>query len=169
MQPMWLCIIPCRQFDETFENTQWRKVKQMQSMRLCIISSKLFEDAFKKPSKISKKCNQCGFASLWVNALRKHMEMHINAWNYENMIWLMQSTLYRVTQTMQHIYIEVPTNRKVGEQYFHCICRIKETLTRNVISIPFLLWPAYPADFSTWGSMISNVQPFPRPLCPFDT
>ena len=73
----------------------------------------------------------------------------------------MQSTLYRVTQKMQHIYIEVPTNRKVGEQYFHCICRIKETLTRNVISFPFLLRPAHPADFSTWGSMISNVQPFP--------
>ena len=32
MQPMWLCILLCRQFEDTFENTQWRKVKQMQPM-----------------------------------------------------------------------------------------------------------------------------------------
>ena len=30
MQPMRLCILLCKRFEETFENTQWRKVKQMQ-------------------------------------------------------------------------------------------------------------------------------------------
>ena len=29
MEPVWLCSITGRQFKETFENTQWRKVKQM--------------------------------------------------------------------------------------------------------------------------------------------
>ena len=38
MQPMWLCILSGRQFEDTFENTQWRKVKQMQPMWLCILS-----------------------------------------------------------------------------------------------------------------------------------
>ena len=29
MQPMWLCFVLCKRFEETFENTQWGKVKQM--------------------------------------------------------------------------------------------------------------------------------------------
>ena len=32
-----------KQFEERFENTQWRKVQKMQSMRLCLFWSKLFE------------------------------------------------------------------------------------------------------------------------------
>ena len=43
---MWLCILSGRRFKDTCENTQWRKVKQMQSMRLCILSGKQFEDTF---------------------------------------------------------------------------------------------------------------------------
>ena len=30
MQPVWLCIITCRSFEDTHENTHWRKVQQMQ-------------------------------------------------------------------------------------------------------------------------------------------
>ena len=29
MQPMWLCFLWGKQFEDTFEDTQWRKVKQM--------------------------------------------------------------------------------------------------------------------------------------------
>ena len=29
---MWVCILSCRRFEETFENKQWRKAKQMQPM-----------------------------------------------------------------------------------------------------------------------------------------
>ena len=43
MQPMWLCIFSSRQFEDTFENAQWRKVKQMQPMWLCIFSGRKFE------------------------------------------------------------------------------------------------------------------------------
>ena len=89
MQPMWLCIFSGRQFEETFENTQWRKVKQMQPMWLYIFSGRQFEDTFESAQRrkvkqmqpmwlcihsskqfedsfeISQKnqCNQCDFAS----------------------------------------------------------------------------------------------------------
>ena len=46
MHPMWLCIFWGRPFEETFENTQWRKVEQMQPMWVCILSGKPFEDTF---------------------------------------------------------------------------------------------------------------------------
>ena len=32
MQPMWLCLFSGRQFEETFENSQWGKDQQMQPM-----------------------------------------------------------------------------------------------------------------------------------------
>ena len=44
---MWLCLFSCRQFEDTFEKAQWRKVKQMQPMRLCLFSGKRFEETFK--------------------------------------------------------------------------------------------------------------------------
>ena len=40
MRSVWLCILSGRKFEETFKNTQWRKVKQMQPVRLCILSNK---------------------------------------------------------------------------------------------------------------------------------
>ena len=46
MQPVRLCILSCERFEETFENTHWRKTKQMQQMQFCILSGKLFEEAF---------------------------------------------------------------------------------------------------------------------------
>ena len=36
MQQVWLCIWWPKQFEGTFEKTQWRKFKQMQPMRLCL-------------------------------------------------------------------------------------------------------------------------------------
>ena len=43
---MWLCILLGRPFEETSENTQWRKVKQMQPMWLCIVWDKRLEEAY---------------------------------------------------------------------------------------------------------------------------
>ena len=37
----------CRQFKEAFENTQWRKVKQMQPVLLWIISCRQFKETLK--------------------------------------------------------------------------------------------------------------------------
>ena len=41
---MWICVSSCKQFEETFENTQWRKVQPMQPIWLCILSGKWFEE-----------------------------------------------------------------------------------------------------------------------------
>ena len=46
MRPMWLCIFRCAQFEDTFENTQWRKDQQMQPVRLCVPSGRRFEETF---------------------------------------------------------------------------------------------------------------------------
>ena len=43
MQPMWLCILSCRPFKDTPENTQRGKIKQMQAVRLCLFWPKFFE------------------------------------------------------------------------------------------------------------------------------
>ena len=51
MQPMWLCILSGGQFEDIFENAQWRKVKWMQSVWFCNILDKLLEDAYDKPRK----------------------------------------------------------------------------------------------------------------------
>ena len=47
MQPMWLCLFSYRPFEATFENAQWRKVKQMQPMWLCLFSCTEFEGSLK--------------------------------------------------------------------------------------------------------------------------
>ena len=40
MQPIWLCLFSGRPFEETFENPQWWKVKQMQPIWLCFFPCK---------------------------------------------------------------------------------------------------------------------------------
>ena len=40
------CNSPRKPFKATFENSQWRKVQQMQPMRLCLFSGKPFGDSF---------------------------------------------------------------------------------------------------------------------------
>ena len=49
MQPVWFCILLCKRFVETFENTQWRKAKKMPPMWLCILSGRQVEDTFENP------------------------------------------------------------------------------------------------------------------------
>ena len=46
MWPVWLCILWSKQFEETFENTQRGKVKQMQIVQLCILACRQPEDSF---------------------------------------------------------------------------------------------------------------------------
>ena len=47
---MWLCLLWSNLFEKkTFENPQWRKVKQMQPMWLCFFSGRRFEDTFENP------------------------------------------------------------------------------------------------------------------------
>ena len=46
MQPMQICLFSGRKFEDTFENAQWREIKQMQPMRFCIFSGRQFEKTF---------------------------------------------------------------------------------------------------------------------------
>ena len=57
VQPMWLCLLWIRLFEETFERARWRK---------------------------TIKSNHCDFASLWANALTKHMKMHVKVWHQKD-------------------------------------------------------------------------------------
>ena len=42
-------------FEETFEETQWGKVKQMQKMRTCVSPSRQFEDTLNNTQQIKFK------------------------------------------------------------------------------------------------------------------
>ena len=46
MQSMWLRILLRKRFEDTFENTHWRKAKQMQPMWLCHLFDRPFEKTF---------------------------------------------------------------------------------------------------------------------------
>ena len=62
-------------FDETFENTLRRKVKQMQLMQLCILSDKNSKYTFENTHwKKSRKYNQCNYKSLPADVLMKHLK-----------------------------------------------------------------------------------------------
>ena len=48
MQPVWLCILSSKRFEETFEKAQWRKIKQMQPVWLCLLWPKFFDETHKQ-------------------------------------------------------------------------------------------------------------------------
>ena len=48
MQPVWLRILSGKRFEDTFENAQRRKVKQMQPVWLRILSGRPLKDTFEK-------------------------------------------------------------------------------------------------------------------------
>ena len=106
MQPVWLCILWCKQFEETFENAQWRKVEQMQPVWLCILKGRQFEGTFedtqwekvKQMQRVwlcillyksnlrthlnshsrerENKCNQCDYAFSEASTLRANFKRH---------------------------------------------------------------------------------------------
>ena len=79
MQPMCLCIFSGRQFENSFEKAQCRKVKQMQPMQ-CNYAS-FHASHFRKHLKThggekTIKCNLCDFASYDAVCLRRHLKIH---------------------------------------------------------------------------------------------
>ena len=46
--PILAHFLPRVVFEGTCKETQWRKVKRMQPMQLCIISGKIFEETFEE-------------------------------------------------------------------------------------------------------------------------
>ena len=65
MQPkIWLCLFPCRQFEDIFENAQWWKVKQMQLVWLCLSRAGLLRTHLQTHSgEKTNKCYQCDYDS----------------------------------------------------------------------------------------------------------
>ena len=64
-------------FEETFESTEWRKVKQMQPMRCDYASIKagaLRRHLIRHSGEKSNKCNQCAYVSNEAGDLRTHMK-----------------------------------------------------------------------------------------------
>ena len=59
----------------TVEKSQTNATKQ------CLIWIRLHSE------ENTNKCNQCDFASLWANALTKHMKMHIKLWHRNSLIY----------------------------------------------------------------------------------
>ena len=133
MWPMWLCIFSGRQFEETFENTRRRKIKQMQPVWLCIFSgrpfanapwgkARRFEDTFEKSL---NKCNQRNFASYRVDHLQMHHGEKPNKWLQP--IWL---CLYRadvckcIVEKSQTNVTSVTLHRQFethgGEKFYTC-------------------------------------------------
>ena len=70
MQPMWLCMHWSKCIEDTFDNAQWRKAKQLPPMWLCLFSGRRFEETQWGKA---KKCNQCNYASSEASELRRHL------------------------------------------------------------------------------------------------
>jgi len=65
MQPVKICLFWSKQLEETFEDTQWRKVKQMQPMWLCIFSGSQFEGPSKE-TQLQFGDNLNIFVNIWM-------------------------------------------------------------------------------------------------------
>ena len=66
MQPVWLFILLGKQFDETYENAQWRKIKEMQLMWLFMFWGIQFEDTFEKAERRKvKEVQPVWLRTLW--------------------------------------------------------------------------------------------------------
>ena len=77
MQPMWLCLLSSRQFEDTFENTQWRKVKQMQTMWLCLFSGGyILKHTVAKSQRNATDLLHPTYLHIWKRTVEK---CHINA------------------------------------------------------------------------------------------
>ena len=71
MQPVWLCILSGRPSEDTSENTQWRKVKQMQPVWLRMFAGRKLEETFENPQcwKMEQMKPVGLFIYLWTSAL----------------------------------------------------------------------------------------------------
>jgi hypothetical protein len=77
MQPMWLWIVSSRQFEGTFYNAQWRKVKKCNQCDCASSQAGGLRTHLKTHSgEKTNKCNQWDFASFYISALRKHLKIH---------------------------------------------------------------------------------------------
>ena len=102
MQPMWLCLFSSRPFEDTHENTQWRKIKQMQPMWLCLFSGRRFEGTFENTQ--WRKAKQMQPMWLCILSCRQFEE------TFENTQW-------RKVKQMQTMWLCILTYRRFEETF----------------------------------------------------
>ena len=83
---MWLYLFSGKQFEETFENEQWRKVKKCNQCDFACSDPSYLSKRLKSHSgENSNKGNECDFTSIRANNLRRHLKTH-SAEKYKNVI-----------------------------------------------------------------------------------
>ena len=96
MQLMWLCFLSGKQFEDTHENAQWRKVKQMQPMWLCILSGRQFEETHDNAQwEKSNKCNLCILSGRPYEGHIWKRTKGISQTNATNVVFYFQKSRYR--------------------------------------------------------------------------
>ena len=74
MQPMRLCFLLGRQFEESFENAQWKS--QTSEANVTPWASNLRKHLIMHSGKKPNKCNQSNYALFNAGDLRKHLKTH---------------------------------------------------------------------------------------------
>ena len=75
MQRMWLYLYSGKQFEEAFENTQWRKIKQMQSVWFCNPSGRKSEGSFENTQwRKAKQMQPVWLCILWCRQFEETFE-----------------------------------------------------------------------------------------------
>ena len=90
MQWMWLCILSGRRFGESFENAQWRKIKQMKQMQPmwpCIFADRQFSEIFgnTRYRKVKLKCHVESVESFEKSNIiycKGYPDVNLRRWHY---------------------------------------------------------------------------------------
>ena len=84
MQPMRLCICTGRQFEDTFENSLWRKKYKCNQCDFASVQADNLRTHVKSHLRKAYKCNRCDFASVRADNLRRQLKKAYKC----NHLWL---------------------------------------------------------------------------------
>ena len=123
---MWLCILTDRQFEETYENAQGIKARQMQAMWICIFLCRPFEETFE-----NAQCNQCDYA-LYRNVT--YVTLHPPGQTIWGHIW--KRTLEKSQTNATNVTMHPHTQAIWGHIWKHTAVKSQTTATN--VTLPHL-------------------------------
>ena len=130
---MLLCICTGRQFEDTFENSLWRKTYKCNQCDFASVQADNLRTHLKSHLRKAYKCNKCDFASVRADNLRRHLKKHTNATN---------ATLHLYRQAIWGHIWKLTLEKNIQIQSMRlCICsgrQFKETVEKNVQMQPFV-------------------------------